>query len=153
MLMEPIILVFIKLMGAVISSHWDLRDTGTSRDCDTLALSLGWLSESGPGSHNNVTFSPVGHGWCRDQDSSITPGFTDQHQWTSDGSPICDQCHRPGRVRRQCRALKQRRAGPQPRIPNVTFARRVPGTKGQERVPNQRTRGGSRIFERGGGAS
>ena len=27
MLMEPIILVFIKLMGAAISGHWDLRDT------------------------------------------------------------------------------------------------------------------------------
>ena len=26
MLMEPIILVFIKLMGAAISGHWDLRD-------------------------------------------------------------------------------------------------------------------------------
>ena len=30
MLMEPIILVFIKLMGAAISGHWDLRDTGTT---------------------------------------------------------------------------------------------------------------------------
>ena len=37
MLMEPIIIVFIKLMGAAISGHWDLRDTGTTRDYDTLA--------------------------------------------------------------------------------------------------------------------
>ena len=37
MLMDPIILVFIKLMGAAISGHWDLRDTGTARDYDTLA--------------------------------------------------------------------------------------------------------------------
>ena len=35
--MEPIILVFIKLMGANISGHWDLRDTGTTRDYDILA--------------------------------------------------------------------------------------------------------------------
>ena len=54
MLMEPIILVFIKLMGATISGHWDLRDTGTTRDYDTLARSLGWLSGSGPG---------WGHAW------------------------------------------------------------------------------------------
>ena len=62
-LMAPIILVFIKLMGAAISGHWDLRDTGTTRDYDTLARSLGWQSGSGPGwqSHKNVTFSPVGH--------------------------------------------------------------------------------------------
>ena len=61
--MEPIIHVCIKLMGAAISGHWDLRDTGTTRDYDTLARSLGWLSGSGPGwqSHNNVPFSPVGH--------------------------------------------------------------------------------------------
>ena len=65
MFMEPIILVFIKLMGAAISGHWDLRDTGTTRDYDALARSLGWLSGSGPGrqSHKNVTFSPVGHAW------------------------------------------------------------------------------------------
>ena len=65
MLMEPIILVFIKLMGAAISGHWDLQDTGTTRDYDTHAQSLGWLSGSGPGwqSHKNVTFSPVGHAW------------------------------------------------------------------------------------------
>ena len=65
MLMEPIILVVIKLMGAAISGHWDLGDTGTTRDYDTLARSLGWLSGSGPGwqSHKNVTFSPVGHAW------------------------------------------------------------------------------------------
>ena len=68
MLMEPIILVFIKLMGAAISGHWNLRDTGTTQDYDTLAWSLGWLSGSGPGchgwqSHKNVTFSPVGHAW------------------------------------------------------------------------------------------
>ena len=37
--MEPIILVFTKLMGAAISGHWDLRDTGTTRDYDTLARS------------------------------------------------------------------------------------------------------------------
>ena len=30
-LMEPILLVFLKLMGATISGHWDLRDTGTTR--------------------------------------------------------------------------------------------------------------------------
>ena len=29
-LMEPIILVFIKLIGTAISGHWDLRDTGTT---------------------------------------------------------------------------------------------------------------------------
>ena len=65
MRMERIILVFIKLMGAAISGHWDLGDTGTSRDYDTLARSLGWLSGSGPEwqSHKNVTFSLVGHAW------------------------------------------------------------------------------------------
>ena len=65
MLMEPIIIVFVKLMGPAISGHWVLRDTGTTRDYDTLARSLGWLSGSGSGpgwqSHKNVTFSPVGH--------------------------------------------------------------------------------------------
>ena len=44
MLMEPIILVFIKVMGAAISGHWDLRDTGTTRVYDTLAPSLGYNS-------------------------------------------------------------------------------------------------------------
>ena len=39
--MEPIIIVFIKLMGTAISGHWDLRDTGTLRDYDTLVRSLG----------------------------------------------------------------------------------------------------------------
>ena len=65
MLIEPIILVFLKLMGAAISGHWDLRDTGTTRVYDTLVRSLGWLSGSGPGwqSHKNVTFSLVGHAW------------------------------------------------------------------------------------------
>ena len=65
MLMEPIILDFIKLMGAAISGHWDLRDTETTRDNDTLPRSLGWLSGSGPGWqwHKNVTLSPVGHAW------------------------------------------------------------------------------------------
>ena len=43
MLMEPIILVFIKLMGTTISGHWDLRDTGTLRDYDTLVWSL-WVA-------------------------------------------------------------------------------------------------------------
>ena len=64
-LMEPIIIVVIKLMGTAISGQWDLRDTGTTRDYDTLARSLGWLSGSDPGweSHKNVTFSPVGHAW------------------------------------------------------------------------------------------
>ena len=63
MLMEPIILVCIKLMGTAISGLWDLGDTGTTRDYDTLVRSLGWLSGSGPGwqSHKNVTFSPVSH--------------------------------------------------------------------------------------------
>ena len=42
--MEPIILVFIKLMGAAISGHWDLRDTGTLRDYDTLAQSP-WVAD------------------------------------------------------------------------------------------------------------
>ena len=39
--MEPIIIVFIKPMRAAISGHWDLRDTGTSRDYDALVRSLG----------------------------------------------------------------------------------------------------------------
>ena len=60
-----VIIVFTKLMGAAISGHWDLGDTGTSRDYDTLAQSLARQSGSGPGrqSHKNVTFSPVGHDW------------------------------------------------------------------------------------------
>ena len=37
MLMDPIILVFIKLMGATISGHWDLEDIGTTRDYDRRA--------------------------------------------------------------------------------------------------------------------
>ena len=45
MLMEPIIIVFIKLMGAAISGHWDLGDTVTSRDYDVLLRSLGWQCE------------------------------------------------------------------------------------------------------------
>ena len=62
---QPIILVFIKLMGTAISGHWDLRDIGTTCDYDTLAWSLAWLSGSGPGwqSHKNITFSPAGHAW------------------------------------------------------------------------------------------
>ena len=44
MLREPIILVCIKLMGAAISGHWDLGDTGTTRDYDTLARSLNWVA-------------------------------------------------------------------------------------------------------------
>ena len=44
LLMELIIFVFNKLMGAAIRGHWNLRDTGTTRDYDTLARSLGWLS-------------------------------------------------------------------------------------------------------------
>ena len=47
--MEPIIIVFIKLMGAAISGHWDLGDTGTSRDYDALVRSLGWQQR-----HSNV---------------------------------------------------------------------------------------------------
>ena len=43
--MEPIIIVFIKLMGAAISGHWDLGDTGTSQDYDSLVQSLGWQRE------------------------------------------------------------------------------------------------------------
>ena len=63
--MVLIIIAFIKLMGAAISGHWDLRDTGT---CETMTLLCGllrWLSGSGPvwQSHKNVTFSPVGHAW------------------------------------------------------------------------------------------
>ena len=52
-------------MGAAISGHWDLQDIGTTRDYDTLARPLAWLSVSGPEwqSHKNVTFSPVGHAW------------------------------------------------------------------------------------------
>ena len=42
--MEPIIIIFIKLMGAAISGHWDLGDTGTSRDYDALVRSLEWQS-------------------------------------------------------------------------------------------------------------
>ena len=30
------------VMGAAISGHWDLGDTGTSRDYDSLVRSLGW---------------------------------------------------------------------------------------------------------------
>ena len=58
-------MVFIKLMGAAISGHWDLGDTGTARDYDNLARSLGWQSGSSPGwqSPKNVTSSPVGHAW------------------------------------------------------------------------------------------
>ena len=41
--MALIILLCIKLMGAAISGHWDLRDTGTTRDYDTLAWSL-WVA-------------------------------------------------------------------------------------------------------------
>ena len=41
MIMESIIIVFfIKLMGAAISGHWDLGDTGTSRDYARLPI---WL--------------------------------------------------------------------------------------------------------------
>ena len=37
--MEPIILVFIKLMGAAISGHWDLRDLRSlSGGCQGQAL-------------------------------------------------------------------------------------------------------------------
>ena len=52
-------------MGAAISGHCVMRDTGTTRDYGTLVRSLVWLSGSGPGwqSHKNVTFSPVGHVW------------------------------------------------------------------------------------------
>ena len=42
MLMEPIIVIFIKLMGAAISGLWDLGVTGTTRHYDTLVRSLGW---------------------------------------------------------------------------------------------------------------
>ena len=45
MLIELIIIVFIKLMGAAVSGHWDLGDTGTSRDYDALVRSLGWQCE------------------------------------------------------------------------------------------------------------
>ena len=65
-LMKPIILVFIKLMGAAISGHWDLRDAGTMRDYDTQECAVSWVAAgSGPGwqSHKNVAFSPVGHAW------------------------------------------------------------------------------------------
>ena len=44
MLMEPIILVFIKFMGAAISGHWDLRDTGATRDYDSCAVSWAVVS-------------------------------------------------------------------------------------------------------------
>ena len=43
--MEPIIIVFNQLVGDAISGHWDLGDTGTSRDYDTLVRSLGWQCE------------------------------------------------------------------------------------------------------------
>ena len=61
MLMEPIILVFIKLMGAAISGHWDLGDTGTTRDYATRDYGL--LGGCQGQSHKKVTFSPVGHVW------------------------------------------------------------------------------------------
>ena len=44
MLMELIIIVFIKLMDAAMSGHWNLGETGTTRDYDTV-LSLGWQCE------------------------------------------------------------------------------------------------------------
>ena len=56
MLMEPIILVFIKLMGAAISGHWDLRDTGTMRDYDTLARS-GCQVQALGGSRTKTSYS------------------------------------------------------------------------------------------------
>ena len=34
-------IVCIKLMGAAINGHWDLGDTGTSRDYDAVVRSLG----------------------------------------------------------------------------------------------------------------
>ena len=40
MLMELIIIVFIKLMGAIISGHWA---------CKIVVHSLGWQSGLGPG--------------------------------------------------------------------------------------------------------
>ena len=42
--MKPIVIVFIKLMGAAISGHWELQDIGTTRDYDTLARSLAWVA-------------------------------------------------------------------------------------------------------------
>ena len=74
-----------------VSGHWDLANTGTTRDYDTLVWSLGWqcecMAHTLPGAgwqcecmahtiveweqcgqilqpslvHQNVTFSPVGH--------------------------------------------------------------------------------------------
>ena len=55
--MEPIILVFIKLMGPVISGHWDLRDTGTTRDYDTLVRSLGCQGQALGGSRTKTSHS------------------------------------------------------------------------------------------------
>ena len=58
MLLEPIILVFIKLMGTAISGHWDLRDTGTTRDYDTLARFLGGRQgQTLGGSHTKTSYS------------------------------------------------------------------------------------------------
>ena len=57
MLMEPIIVVFIKLMGAAISGRWDLGDTRTSRDYDALVRSLVWQCESSqPTAHKTSHF-------------------------------------------------------------------------------------------------
>ena len=57
MLMEPIIIVFIKLVGAAISDHWDLGETGNSRDYDAPVRSLGWQCVC------TADTLPVGHAW------------------------------------------------------------------------------------------
>ena len=44
-LMEPIILVVIKLIGAAFSGHWDLRDTGTIRETMTLLRAVCWVPQ------------------------------------------------------------------------------------------------------------
>ena len=66
MFMEPIVLVFIKLMSAAISGHWDLRETGTTRDYDTLAGLLGGCrGQALGGSRTKTSHSrqSVGRAW------------------------------------------------------------------------------------------
>ena len=50
-------------MGAAISGHWDLEDTGTSRDYDALVRRVSSAARFSSQAYRSkkVTFSPVGH--------------------------------------------------------------------------------------------